>query len=175
VRGYVAMPYDAFISYSRHDREFASVLARELGRRGTTGFLDMSDISAGAEWGHSIKAAIQNSDAVIVILSPEATTSNWVMAEVGMAQALNKPIIPVLAPGAQVEGSVSDLLRSYQIVNASELPVEEVSARIVAAMKGISVDAAKRLLPRRRRNVLWMLAAAAVLVGLAALYVALAT
>lgn len=169
------MPYDCFISYSRADRDFASQLARELGRRGTRGFLDMQDISAGAEWSQSIKSAVEHSDAMIVILSPSATRSNYVMAEVGMAQALGKRIIPVLAPGARLDESVSELLRNYLILDAGELPVEEASARIVAAIKDISVDDARRLLPstRRRRNLLWAALIAALLMSLIVLYVVL--
>lgn len=149
--------YDYFISYSRHDQDFASQLARALGRHGIRGFLDKADISAGAEWGVSIKAAIEQSHAMIVILSPSTTTSNWVMAEVGMAQALEKLIIPVLAPGARLDTKFYYLLDRHLAVDAGKISVEETCAQIIAAIKGISIDDARYLLPssRRRRKILW--------------------
>jgi hypothetical protein len=99
------------------------------------------------------------------------------MAELGMAQAMGKRIIPVLAPGARLDESVSDLLPNYLILDMGQLSVEEASARIVEAIKSIPVDAARRLLPstRRRRNIVWAAIIAALLMSLIALYVTLAT
>ncbi len=155
--------HDYFICYSGEDRGFARQLARQLGHDGTRGVLDQDDISAGADWSQSIKTAIENSEAIIVIMSHSATSSNWILAEIGMAQALGKPIIPVLVPGAVVDESVFGLLDRYQVLDAASMPVEEVSARIVSATRKVPLAEAKRLLPLARRSrrlsLIWSLAA----------------
>ncbi len=99
-----------FISYSRRDLGFAQRLYGELSSYGAKGFLDQVDIAVGADWSKMLKDAIETSDALVLILSKDAALSNFVMAEVGVAQGLGKKVIPVLAPGSMLEDSMVQLL-----------------------------------------------------------------
>jgi TIR domain len=87
---------DIFISYSRSDKAFAERLYRELERFNVHGFMDDSDLAAGSEWSTRLRETVRNADAVLVILSKSAARSNWVLAEIGLADTLGKKVSPCL-------------------------------------------------------------------------------
>lgn len=93
--------YRAFISYGHHDKAIATRLHRKLesyrvpsrlrGTQGTFGplpermapiFLDREDLASAGELGASIRAALADSDALIVVCSRAAAHSRWVDNEV---------------------------------------------------------------------------------------------
>ena len=93
--------YYAFLSYSHKDKELADWLHRELEkfrvphslagkltangvvpRRLTPVFRDQHDLSAGADLGEEIKAALAASQFLVVLCSPTAATSRWTNAEI---------------------------------------------------------------------------------------------
>lgn len=131
---------DIFISYSEHDRDFANQLYRELERFRVRGFMDQSDISAGADFSRQIKEAIQNADALLVILSESAAQSSFVMAEIGLAQSIGKTVMPVLAPGESYELSVPPQLLDRVVIDAGSVPIEQVAAKVVAAITNTSIE-----------------------------------
>lgn len=81
--------YDAFISYSRADSDFASEVQRALHRMGRRSkelraleiFRDVSSIVPGASLQTEICAALARSRWMILLASPEATGSEWVSSE----------------------------------------------------------------------------------------------
>jgi len=107
--------YRAFISYSRHDAKVARKLhsrlehyripkgletkadsKRRLGRF----FKDDEDLAASEKLGLSLNAAIDDSEALIVIASPEAATSQWVNAEVEhVSKQPGRRILAIIARG----------------------------------------------------------------------------
>jgi tetratricopeptide (TPR) repeat protein len=93
--------YYAFLSYSHRDKALADWLHRELERfrvphslagrltangvvprRLTPIFRVQQDLSAGADLGEEIKAALAASQFLIVLCSPTAATSRWTNAEI---------------------------------------------------------------------------------------------
>ena len=88
-----------FISYSRKDTDFVRKLAGDLEKAGYDIWWDITDLRGGDDWVRQIPAAIQESQFVIVVLSPNSTVSEWVEKEYTQALSLRKKIIPVmLAP-----------------------------------------------------------------------------
>jgi tetratricopeptide (TPR) repeat protein len=101
------MKYCAFISYCRSDAADAKWLLRKLetyrvprrlvGTQGARGpiqrrlgtfFRDREELAAGDDLGTVVRAALADSDALIVICSPAAARSSWVNAEVEAYQRL---------------------------------------------------------------------------------------
>ncbi len=92
------MRYRAFISYSHADAAWATWLHRKLEgyrvprrlraqgeplpERLTPIFRDREDLASAGELAPQIQAALADSDALIVVCSPEAARSRWVDAEV---------------------------------------------------------------------------------------------
>lgn len=69
---------------------------------------------------------------MVVLLSPSSASSQWVQFEVGAAEGLKKPIVPVLLPGSTFEESVPDHLRDFQILDGNKVSVRDIAKRIAA-------------------------------------------
>ncbi len=149
---------DIFISYNQKDFVFANNLYTELQRFRIRGFMDKTDVSTGVNLSRQLKEAITNTDALLVILSKAASTSSWVLAEIGLAQSLGKTIFPILAPGQTYEESVPPQLLDKMIVDANSLSIEHVAARIVATATNSSVESALEEVQSRagRRKKIWL-------------------
>ncbi len=70
-----------FISYSRADQEFAAQLATALSIGGADVWIDVEDIPAGMKWSSAIQEGLDTSDALLVVVSPEAMISRNVEDE----------------------------------------------------------------------------------------------
>src|ERR1700761_1188907 len=75
------MTYQVFISYTRSDADWAHKIAANLRNRGVSVFLDESRITAGDEWGETLRGAIVESQALVVLWSNAAAQSKWVTKE----------------------------------------------------------------------------------------------
>lgn len=91
-----------FISYSRKDSDFVRKLAGDLEKAGYDVWWDVSDLRGGDDWPRVIPAAIESSDYIIVVLSPNAVISEWVEKEYTQALGLHKKIIPVMLARSSV-------------------------------------------------------------------------
>lgn len=85
-----------FVSHGARDASLAAAIARALRKHGVEAF-DISD----AEQGYArqvIKSAIRKADGFVLVLgAPDTATSSWVGYELGMAEALGKPILLLLS------------------------------------------------------------------------------
>jgi len=89
------MPGHVFLSYSRTDRSYVDRLAGYLTGAGIPVWYDY-EISAGDTFGPRIQQAIDGCAAFVAVLTPAAVASKWVTREIGYADALNKPVLPLL-------------------------------------------------------------------------------
>ncbi len=85
-----------FISYSRKDIDFVRKLAADLEKANYDVWWDITDLRGGDEWVTRIEAAIEASQTVIVVLSPNSLQSEWVRKEYTQAIGLHKRIIPIM-------------------------------------------------------------------------------
>jgi hypothetical protein len=89
-----------FISY-RHedpDKSYVERLVAFLAAEGFEAWHDQ-DIVTGASWDKVIEERIRTCAAFVVIMTPEADASPWVSRELARAEALGKPILPLLLRG----------------------------------------------------------------------------
>ena len=124
-----------FMSYSSKDTAFAAQLERMFHEIDVMGFLDQSDMAAGAPISSQIREAIKGTSAVLVLLSEDAVKSNWVPFEIGLAQSLGKLIIPVLLPTSELNKSILDLVKDYQVIDARNKPIPEIAREIDSALE----------------------------------------
>jgi hypothetical protein len=90
------MSSTVFISYSRTDTAVANQIASLLNKLGIKYFLDVKDINWGGSINATVRAALLECHAVLVVLSPGSLKSQWVPYEIGHASALRKTILPYL-------------------------------------------------------------------------------
>ncbi len=91
-----------FISYSRKDINFVRQLAGDLEKAGYDVWWDLTDLRGGDDWPRVIPAAIESSQFVIVVLSPNSVISDWVEKEYMQAISLRKKIIPIMLTQSRV-------------------------------------------------------------------------
>ena len=86
----------AFVSYSRQDKEFALKVANDLKAAKAMVWMDQLELIPGDRWDRAVQDALQKASIVVVILSPEAVSSDNVLDEVSFALDEKKTVVPVL-------------------------------------------------------------------------------
>lgn len=86
-----------FISYAREDSsELALMLRDDLQAVGHAAWLDLSEISGGANWSEAIERAIETCDVALTLLSPASYQSQYCRAEQLRALRKGKRVVPIL-------------------------------------------------------------------------------
>jgi uncharacterized protein YjbI with pentapeptide repeats len=85
-----------FISYSRLDNQFVSMLEASLTKKGFTVFRDTSDISPGDNFVTTITKQIREATGLIAVISASYSASLWGKAELYSALASRKLTIPLV-------------------------------------------------------------------------------
>ena len=119
-----------FISYSRKDIAFARKLAGDLEKAGYVVWWDITDLRGGDDWVRVIPEAIETSDFVIVVLSPDAAASEWVKKEYTQALSLRKKIIPVMLRTTAVPFALNTI--NYLDFSSEDEYAERLNALLLA-------------------------------------------
>jgi len=184
------MRYAAFLSYSHADARWAQWLHRRLeayrvparlvGTPGPGGpiaprlgtiFRDRDELPTAGDLGTTIRAALAESAALIVICSPASARSPWVQAEIEAFRALDRGdrifcFIVDGDPGAQGQGCFAPALTGFGPDGVHREPLaadarpdgdgrDRAFLKLVAGLLGVSYDAlARREAQRRQRRLL---------------------
>ena len=98
------MSYKVFLSHNGSDRPWAEWIAKRSTQVGIQVYLFEHDPRPGTLVAAKVQGAIQDSDAVIVLLTHSGTSSAYVQQEIGYATAARRLIIPLVWPGQQRKG-----------------------------------------------------------------------
>jgi WD40 repeat protein len=123
--------YDLMISYSRNDISFVQKLADILTAKGKEVWVDLKGIFYGEEWLERIFAAIEDSDNMIFVLSPDSIKSKYCIAEIKHALNHHKSILPILFRKITQIQRIPPYIRKLQWMNY------DIDADINAAVKSI--------------------------------------
>ncbi len=89
-----------YITYSHRDRDFVDRLCADLGRQGIEVWVDRVQLRAGTDWTNEVNRAIEQADAILVVMSKTSIESSWVADEVDLAMHLRvtdrRLIMPLL-------------------------------------------------------------------------------
>lgn len=96
--------HDIFVSYRRADRELVASVVRRLEQRGVTVWYD-ANIEGGADWRETIVTALTNSKMLAIFFSEECNNSRQLKKELAVADALEKPVVPILIENTQPRGA----------------------------------------------------------------------
>lgn len=133
---------NVYISYSDADEKLADDLRRALARQDIEVWNPASQIAPGANWGLKYGRALQNADAVVVLLSPQSVKSDWVRLEI--EYALSSPqfrdrLIPVIVKPTE---DIPWILRKQQLIRATK-DLDETARRIASALRKTPAPAGK--------------------------------
>jgi hypothetical protein len=115
-----------FLSYAFTDRDLVQTTIRKLQKQGVLENEALENIDSaqtitfGDDIRQGIRERIQKSDIVILIWSKDAARSPWVQYEVGMAQALERPILVARADKSAPE--LPAALNENQIIEIDAEP-----------------------------------------------------
>lgn len=105
----------AFISYSHEDASFVNQLAEDLVASGVGVWLDRWEIKVGDSISDRIQSGLQESDYLLVVLSPNSVNSPWVCEELSVARVRQLEsrrviVLPVLYQDCEIPALLRDKL-----------------------------------------------------------------
>jgi hypothetical protein len=86
-----------FVAYAREDAEFARRLSKRLEVSYRLPWQDLRNLKGGKPWLPAIDDALRKAEALVVVMSPHATQSQYVTYEWAFAVGAGIPVIPVIA------------------------------------------------------------------------------
>ena len=140
-----------FLSYSRADSGFALQLAKDLKDAGLRIWVDQFDIPDGKHWDNTIEEALDNSCALILIISPLSASSDRVKDEVSYAQDNQIHIFPILYKETKLPLSWRRL-QFIEINDRNYVEKFEAFAKRIANFVSCQIDMEKINISRRRQK-----------------------
>jgi len=124
-----------FISYSSQYQHDVDALAQFLQARGANIWLDHTQLTPGtANWQQAIEAGIQQATHIVYAASPAANSSNYVHAELKLAEYYQKPVIPYWLDGdAWVKCAPMEMIR-IQFIDARHGKRAEAQERLAQTL-----------------------------------------
>jgi hypothetical protein len=112
--------YNVFLSHSAQDAEWAKWVHREAALVGIEVYLFEHDLRPGTYVAAKVQQAIRMCDAVTVLLTPQSEAAPYVQQEIGFAQALQKPVIPLVWPNVHPRSLAMLQGREYVVFDPSK-------------------------------------------------------
>src|ERR1700738_2617883 len=123
-----------FISYSRKDMAFAEHLETALKARSIEPLIDRSEIYAFEDWWKRIEALITQADTIVMVLSPDAISSDVCKKEVAFAASLNKRFAPIVCRRVDDKAVPETLARLNFIFFDDDAQFDESANRLAEAL-----------------------------------------
>ena len=126
-----------FISHAYTDDPFARKVAAGLEKVGLEVWDATREILPGDNWADKVARALEESEAMVVLLTPDALRSNWVSWEIQYAlgeQRYRNRLISVIVgdPEELPEEDIPWILRRLQMIDISEYDEEEEGINQIA-------------------------------------------
>ena len=126
-----------FISYAHSDEALAQKVVAILKKAGLEVWDDTREILPGDNWAEQVAKALKESEAMVVLLTPEATRSRWVRREIEYAlgeKRYSKRLISVLVgdPADFPQEDIPWILWRLQMIKLAEYEKEEEGIQQIA-------------------------------------------
>lgn len=126
-----------FVSHARADRGVAEAIARALEGADQEVWSDQV-ATAGAEWDTEVQKAVEGSDAVVLVISPDFLASSHSLYEAGLAIHRSRRqggrLVPVLIGDADAK-TIPLPLKNFQVLDARGLTDTEIAERVRLALR----------------------------------------
>lgn len=101
---------DLFLSYSRKDSEFVRTLHDSLLEKGLSVWVDWQDIPPTVDWWRTITQGIEESNALVFVITPNSLESPICHLEIDHAIAHNKRLIPLVRLQVDAKQAFAELI-----------------------------------------------------------------
>jgi TolB-like protein/Tfp pilus assembly protein PilF len=125
---------DVFVSYASQDAAVANSVIEALERQRIKCWIAPRDVRPGTEYADAIVAAINESKAVVLILSGSAVASSHVGREIERAASKHKPIIAFRIDAAPLSRSLEYFLSNSQWIDVQALGLQAALAKLTEAV-----------------------------------------
>ena len=126
-----------FCSYSRRDSDFAERIVNFVSSRGYSVWMDQSGIDGASIWTESIVEAIDESGAVILLVSSHSVNSPHVLKEISLAMEKNKVVFPLIIEKTDLPRTFQYLLAGIQQIEMNEASFahDEVKEKLIKSFE----------------------------------------
>lgn len=161
---------DVFVSYSSQDAAVADAVVAALERQGLKCWIAPRDVKPGAQYADAIVRAINEAQAVVLVLSASAVGSSHVGREVERAASKHKQIIAFRLDAAPLNPALEYFLSQSQWIDVPSLGMPAALAKLAEA-RGYVHTSSLQALPGPRSGGIGkrVVTVAAVVIGLAAI------
>lgn len=129
--------HQVFISYSSKDRAVADAVREHLLTHGITCWMAPHSLLAGTDWAAAIIDAIDDSQALLLILSEASNVSDDVKREVGRASAKSVPIVPFFIENVTLTRHMEYFLGTTHWLGADSRHIELRMAHLLETLRGL--------------------------------------
>jgi TIR domain-containing protein len=123
---------NVFLSHATPDRQSARKLTDLLSRVPGVRVFATEMLVAGGDWRSELRGELSNCDLFVFFLSSESVDSPWILAEIGAAWAMEKPIVAVVTDSGLLSKIPIDL-RDTPTVSYADLEKPDAVNRILEA------------------------------------------
>jgi hypothetical protein len=129
-----------FISHTPTDEALARQVATVLQESGLDVWDERTEITPGENWAAKVAEALRESEAMVVLLTPEALRSSWVRRDIEYAlseKRYNQRLIPVLVPPSSEEipqEEIPWILRRLKMIKLAEEDKEDSIKQIAQVL-----------------------------------------
>lgn len=132
------LPTHVFLSYSRENEIAVGSICFMLEQSHIPYWVDKQKLLPGTpDWEESIRRAIQSAYCVVILCSPQSRKSQFVRAELSIAEYYNTSILPVWVEGDSWIDSVPMSLASTQHIDIRDSNYEHVCSTLCLRLKAI--------------------------------------
>jgi len=159
-----------FLSYASHDADTANSVCQFLESHGVSCWLAPRDVKPGAQYADAIVRAINEAEALVLVLSASAVGSDHVAREVERAASKHKAIIAFRIDGVALNPGLEYFLSNSQWIDVAALGMPAALAKLQGAVGqgAAQTEVSDADFPgRRKRRRLAVVAAAGLGVGVA--------
>jgi hypothetical protein len=126
-----------FVRHATTDKWLAKILCEKLEQSGATWFRDDRDIDGGDDIPEKIRLAIGRSRELLVLLTPDSITREWVRMEVGAAWGKRRGFRITAVLCHVIADALPAMIRSKKAISINEFDqfVNDLRARVEVARR----------------------------------------
>jgi hypothetical protein len=126
------MSTTVFLSQAEEDLRIAEELRKYLGRINIAGYIESRSVGFGIiTLSERIKRTIRDSKFLVAILTPAGASSEWVNQEIGYAEGVGTPVLPLKTKDVELKG----FIEGYKYLNLDVGNLNPLIATLIRMFK----------------------------------------